>query len=98
MKSPADFKFKRTMSASREVKVTNAGARSHMLSQASDTAPTASLQLANDDELLSSLKRKISDSAVDYPRRRATIAVSKHSPYTAAASFYATHTHVNVCR
>lgn len=78
MKSPSDFKAKRTMSTGRDVKTNNhPTVRSRLLSQSSDTAPATSLHLGSDDGLFSSLKRKISDSAVDYPRRRATIAVSR---------------------
>lgn len=85
--SPDGLKVNQTLGASRD-KAHNPMSRSRLLFQSSDTAPATPLQLANSDGLLSSLKRKLSDSTVDYPRRRATIAVSKQSLCTSARFLY----------
>ncbi|KAK9435269.1 C6 finger domain protein [Metarhizium brunneum] len=71
--SPDGLKVNQTLGASRD-KAHNPMSRSRLLFQPPDTAPATPLQLANSDGLLSSLKRKLSDCTVDYPRRRATIA------------------------
>ncbi|GAB0137898.1 hypothetical protein EsDP_00006151 [Epichloe bromicola] len=62
------------MSVSRNTKAHHSTGRSRLLPRSSDTNPHAALALSNDDSFTASLKRNISDSAVDYPRRRATIA------------------------
>ncbi|KAF5123601.1 Echinocandin B biosynthetic cluster transcription factor ecdB [Metarhizium anisopliae] len=71
--SPDGLKVNQTLGASRD-KAHNPMSRSRLLFQPPDTAPATPHQLANSDGLLSSLKRKLSDCTVDYPRRRATIA------------------------
>jgi hypothetical protein len=76
LKSPTSLKSARTPSFSREG-ILGSAQKARNLSQSSDNRPDAvvTLQKVPSDENMNPLKRRNTDAGVDYPRRRATIAV-----------------------
>ena len=92
LKSPTSLKSARTPSFSREG-ILGSAQKARNLSQSSENRPehvSNGLQKASSEEGVNPLKRRNTDATVDYPRRRATIAVSNtmlHSfPVTADKS------------
>ena len=84
IKSPSTLKSARTPSFSREG-ILGSAQKARNLSQSSDNRPdndsNGLLQKAPSEEgSINPLKRRNTDAAVDYPRRRATIAVRHHHP------------------
>lgn len=80
LKSPTSLKSARTPSFSREG-ILGSAQKARNLSQSSDNRPgdvSNGLQKAPSDEGSNPLKRRNTDAGVDYPRRRATIAVGFH--------------------
>jgi hypothetical protein len=78
LKSPTSLKSARTPSFSREG-ILGSAQKARNLSQSSENRPehvSNGLQKASSDEGVNPLKRRNTDATVDYPRRRATIAVS----------------------
>ncbi|KAG5980158.1 hypothetical protein E4U55_004346 [Claviceps digitariae] len=65
---------KGTIRASRDTKARQSMSRPRLLSQSSDTNPSTVLSLSSDDSFWTGLQRKMSDSGVEYPRKRAAIA------------------------
>jgi len=77
LKSPTSLKSARTPSFSREG-ILGSAQKARDLSQSSENRPEQAsngLQKAPSDEGTNPLKRRNTDAGVDYPRRRATIAV-----------------------
>jgi hypothetical protein len=77
LKSPTALKTARTPSFSRQG-IMGSAQKARNLSQSSDNRPdNVADQKANtsDDDVVNPLKRRNTDAGVDYPRRRATIAV-----------------------
>lgn len=76
LKSPSALKSKRQASFSRDG-VLGSAQKVRNMSQSSDTRHESSaMQKDTSDEGSNPLKRRNTDAGVDYPRRRATIAVS----------------------
>jgi hypothetical protein len=76
VRSPTNLKSQRTPSFSREG-IMSAVQKRH-LSQSSDSIPNGNpTGKTGSDEDSNPLKRRNTDAGVDYPRRRATIAVSR---------------------
>ncbi|EXL81585.1 hypothetical protein FOPG_05277 [Fusarium oxysporum f. sp. conglutinans race 2 54008] len=76
LKSPVSYKNQRTPSFSREG-ILSASQKSRHLSQSSDNRPDSmsnGAQKVSSDEGSNTLKRRNTETGVDYPRRRATIA------------------------
>lgn len=90
LKSPASLKSARTASFSREG-ILGSAQKARNLSQSSDNRPET---LANgmqngqqsDDGSVNPLKRRNTSTEIDYPRRRATIAVRANWPTRCGAS------------
>ena len=76
LKSPTSVKAQRTASFSREG-ILGSAQKARNLSQTSEirTEQVNGMQKAPSDEGINPLKRRNTDATVDYPRRRATIAV-----------------------
>lgn len=79
LKSPTSLKSARTPSFSREG-ILGSAQKARNLSQSSENRPDAmsngmKVQVGSDDDGINPLKRRATDAGVDYPRRRATIAV-----------------------
>lgn len=80
LKSPTALKSARNPSFSREG-ILGSAQKARNLSQSSDNRPDTvsnGIQKASSDEGINPLKRRNTDAGVDYPRRRATIAVGVH--------------------
>ena len=73
LKSPSDLKAQRTSSFSRDG-ILGAAQKARHLSQSSEALSNGALKDHSDDNS-NPLKRRNTDAGVDYPRRRATIAV-----------------------
>lgn len=81
LKSPVSYKNQRTPSFSREG-ILSASQKSRHLSQSSDNRPDSmsnGAQKVSSDEGSNPLKRRNTETGVDYPRRRATIAVRHYT-------------------
>ncbi len=82
LKSPNSLKAARTPSFSREG-ILGSAQKARNLSQSSDNRPDAipnGIPKSTSEESINPLKRRNTDAAVDYPRRRATIAVRGTPP------------------
>lgn len=82
LKSPASLKTQRTPSFSRDGLIGSAH-KARNMSQSSDHRPDAltnGVHKPSSDEGSNPLKRRNTDAGVDYPRRRATIAVRFFGP------------------
>jgi hypothetical protein len=79
LKSPSALKTQRQASFSREG-ILGSAQKARNMSQSSDSRQEAvSMQKESSEEGTNPLKRRNTDAGVDYPRRRATIAVSRSS-------------------
>jgi hypothetical protein len=75
LKSPTDLKIQRTPSFSRDGML-GAAQKARHLSQSSEALSNGALKdHSHSDDNSNPLKRRNTDAGVDYPRRRATIAV-----------------------
>ncbi|KAG6123173.1 hypothetical protein E4U13_000414 [Claviceps humidiphila] len=71
---PAGVKAEHKRRVSRERKTRQLTGRLRFQSQSPNKKPSTALSLSSDDSFLTSLRNKVSDSGVEYPRKRATIA------------------------
>ena len=81
LKSPVSYKNQRTPSFSREAMLSTSQKARHLSQSSDNTRPdnmSNGAQKVSSDEGSNPLKRRNTETGVDYPRRRATIAV-RHS-------------------
>lgn len=95
LKSPSDLKSHRTASFSREGMLGNAQKARHPSQSIGDGLPNGIKDQS--DEGSNPLKRRNTDVGVDYPRRRATIAVCYRARNCASASWLCAAANTDFC-